>query len=758
VLSPGSPIDIWVVERALGQGGMGSVYRCYNRDAPRILAAVKVLDAGMSRIQSVKARFVREAEILFTLNHRHIVKVRNVRMEGELPYIEMEFINGESLEARINQGPCPLPEALNLLGQAADALAYMHRMGVRHRDLKPSNILVEGDGTLKIVDFGIAADLQGEAITRTDEAFGSVSYAPPEWVDPKTLDPVKWDLYALGVVFYELVAGRMAFPMASGGSHRQQAMRLMMQKQSHPPLDPGEGYPEGVRALIRDLTTSSPAERLGSADLVMERVRALRGVEMGPVTAPAAPAMRSHEVTWYEGAGETLTAEPSAETPNLPTGVAATPNLALNAAPNLTPVAAPEPTPTAGATLAPSLTIHSDGLAEAPAAPASTPDAVAPTTSSRAIWGVAALCLLAVLGLGAALWSGAGPFERPAGDADAAEGSADVLTPPDVPRRPLELVVTGLPSGTPFGARLDGLAPDAQDGFVLRFAGVSLGDHTLSLFVGPGCDTPAGETPPVWCSRREESVRVEAGDSPQLRTVSLLPPTLRDLRLSVPNLKASLSLRWGDEPPQPIKGDALRREDVSPGAYPVELIAGECPDTARGCDAKGDCPPGCVSWLGEVIVPVGDGEHLVSLSLREPTPKAGAAEGAAPSKARRQVSQGDFARWLATHPEWLKEAAQQADKADKKYLKGWAEDGTPPSPGAALVNVSWYAAQAYCAGRGGLAPLDAEPLTWEEGGGLAWHEHRQSGGAPAWRRSDGSTSTNVTPSESGQFIGVRCVR
>ncbi|MCK6524233.1 serine/threonine protein kinase, partial [Myxococcota bacterium] len=311
MLSPGDPIDIWVVERALGQGGMGSVYRCHNRDAPRILAAVKVLDAGMSRVHSVKARFVREAEILFTLNHKHIVKVRNVRMEGELPYIEMEFINGESLESRIAKGACPLPEALNLLGQAADALAYMHRMGVRHRDIKPSNMLVEGDGSLKIVDFGIAADLQGEAITRTDEAFGSVSYAPPEWVDPKTLDPVKWDLYALGVVFYELVAGRMAFPMASGGSHRQQAMRLMMQKQSHPPLDPGEGYPEGVRALIRDLTTSSPAERLGSADLVLERVNALRGVEMGPVTGPAAPAMRSHEVTWYDGAGETLTPEPA---------------------------------------------------------------------------------------------------------------------------------------------------------------------------------------------------------------------------------------------------------------------------------------------------------------------------------------------------------------------------------------------------------------------------------------------------------------
>jgi hypothetical protein len=138
-----------------------------------------------------------------------------------------------------------------------------------------------------------------------------------------------------------------------------------MQKQSHPPLDPGDGYPEGVRALIRDLTTSSPAERLGSADLVMERVNALRGVEMGPVTAPAAPAMRSHEVTWYEGAGETLTAEPSGETSNLPPSL--TPNLAR----------------TAGATLAPSLTMQLDLPAETPAEPVAPAELDPPTTTGR---------------------------------------------------------------------------------------------------------------------------------------------------------------------------------------------------------------------------------------------------------------------------------------------------------------------------------------------------------------------------------------
>ncbi|MCK6520201.1 hypothetical protein L6R49_02065, partial [Myxococcota bacterium] len=390
-----------------------------------------------------------------------------------------------------------------------------------------------------------------------------------------------------------------------------------------------------------------------------------------------------------------------------------------------------------------------------PKAAATMPPDDAPDTSvtgqaaRRMLTAALVVIFIAFGGAAIARWEGVGPFGTAT---DAPEGAAAA-------RRPLELVVTGLAAGTPFTARLDGQAPEAQDGFRLRFAAAPLGEHSLDLTVGAGCEVPAGEPVPVWCGHQVEAVTLEAGDSPQLHTVSLLPPAPRPVRLSLPDLKASVRLRWAEEPPAPIKGGQHLLEDVLPGAYELELIAGECPETSRGCEAKGECPPGCVSWVGEVVVPLGEGEHPLTLSLREPTPLAGANDGAAAApKSRRQVSQGDFARWLKSHPEWQREAAQQAEKADKKYLKGWTEDGTPPSPGAALVNVSWYAAQAYCAGRGGLAALDAEPLTWEEGGGLAWHEHRQSGGAPAWRRSDGSTSTNVTPNESGQFIGVRCVR
>ena len=98
-------IDIWVVEARLGGGGMGTVYRCHNRDATRIQAAIKVLDTRLADSGEVRRRFVREAELLFELDHPHIVKVRNIRMDAEPPFIEMAFVKGTSLRNWIHQGP-----------------------------------------------------------------------------------------------------------------------------------------------------------------------------------------------------------------------------------------------------------------------------------------------------------------------------------------------------------------------------------------------------------------------------------------------------------------------------------------------------------------------------------------------------------------------------------------------------------------------------------------------------------------------------
>ncbi|MBX2803316.1 MAG: serine/threonine protein kinase [Myxococcales bacterium] len=275
MLQPGDLIDIWVVDKALGSGGMGSVYRCHNRAANRILGAIKVLDTGLRRHPEAEARFIREAEILFQLDHPNIVKVRNVRTDVDPPYLEMEFVEGESLEARLQRGPRTLDESLTLMAQCASALRYMHEKGVRHRDIKPANLLIQPDGVLKLVDFGLAMEANATRITQQGMAFGTVSYAPPEWIAPDSMDPTLWDMYALGVVFYEMLTGELAFPVSGQGSARQQAMQVIVGKQDHPPLDPGEHFHQDLRALIADMTRAKASERVPEMAEVVRRIRGL---------------------------------------------------------------------------------------------------------------------------------------------------------------------------------------------------------------------------------------------------------------------------------------------------------------------------------------------------------------------------------------------------------------------------------------------------------------------------------------------------
>lgn len=296
MLEIGEQIDIWVVERPLGQGGMGSVYRCHNREARRILAAVKVLDGELKRNHKARQRFIREAEILYAIDHPNIVKVRNIRIDADPPYLEMEFVEGESLEGLIANGPVAVPRAARMLRQLSDALAYLHERGIRHRDIKPSNILVRHNGDAVLVDFGIAAEVDSSTLTdRGGQAFGSPSYVPPEWARPGELDAVRWDIYALGISIYEALTGSTAFRMPSEGVTSLRFLQVLSAKQNHPPLDPGPDVPVALRRLVDDMTNSDWRQRIGTAAELVARVDALdlatidREWRLGPRVPPPEP-------------------------------------------------------------------------------------------------------------------------------------------------------------------------------------------------------------------------------------------------------------------------------------------------------------------------------------------------------------------------------------------------------------------------------------------------------------------------------------
>ncbi len=669
MLSIGEEIDIWVVEKALGAGGMGSVYRCHNRSAKRILAAVKVLDTGLKKHPSIRARFVREGELLFSLDHPHIVKVRNIRMDADPPYLEMEFVEGESLESRLERGAVPQIELVALATQLADALVYLHARGIRHRDVKPSNILIQKDGRAKLVDFGIATESDGSTLAEGGKVFGSVAFVPPEWVQPGDLDPAKWDIYALGVCMYEALSGKIAFDIPGSGSASQRFYQVITAKQAHPPLDPGPGFPENLRSLVRGMTHSDARLRVQTAAEVLRRLKDLSSATTtGEVTVaetvpplPTDPRARS---TWTEGRSPVT----------------------------LLPV---------------------------------------PMRSRGLLLGALAASMALIVGLVATLvWWRFGNLPA---------------------TRALELQVK---SSGPYRIRLGAEEGRSIAGGV-AFGPLEPGTYKLNALVGKDC-----ELLPSSCEEATLDVAVVAGKEPQQVEWQLPEPSMRTLSLTAPagKFRAWIGGVLKGE------GEVVNIESL-PGQLSLRAEAGTCPEKTPPCTpgtGAGACPPGCSVWEGNVDLSRGSGPQKTEISLLKPMTAAATSKPtpplATPVRPRPStvVSNSSLARWLASHPEWQRENATTDGKADARFLSGW-NGATPPAgkEGAAAVNLNWNMAKAYCGGRG-LADLDAEPLQWTESATAPWHEYRQKDGRPAWRRSDGSTSTSVKTGESSSFTGIRC--
>ena len=204
------------VVRALGEGGMGTVYLGVHAALGQRVA-IKVLSSELSSNAEVRERFLQEARIQIALRHRSIVQVHTASTEGGGLALVMEYVDGPTLgQALATRGALPLDEALPLIGLILEAVGYAHGRGVVHRDLKPSNLLLSSDGGVKVTDFGIAKVVGGTKMTRTGTVMGSAEYMSPEQVVGSSDIDLRSDLYSLGATFFEMLTGKAPFEGIGG--------------------------------------------------------------------------------------------------------------------------------------------------------------------------------------------------------------------------------------------------------------------------------------------------------------------------------------------------------------------------------------------------------------------------------------------------------------------------------------------------------------------------------------------------------------
>ena len=270
-LEPGARIGDWVIGSLLGEGGMGAVYACESSVSSRIRAAVKVLKPhGLS---DARIRFLREMEVAATLDHPAIVRVLGVGEHEDVLFMAMELLDGETFEALIAAGPTPPDRALALIAPVVDALAHAHQRGVRHRDIKPANIMRCADGSVKVLDFGIAVQEDRTRLTQGNALPGTLAYIAPEAFAGRQPDPASSDVYATGLVLHELLTGASAFAEADGVSAGQRMARIMAAKLQSGASDPGSEHDLAVRQLVAWATASQPEQRLPSMTLFAEGIQ-----------------------------------------------------------------------------------------------------------------------------------------------------------------------------------------------------------------------------------------------------------------------------------------------------------------------------------------------------------------------------------------------------------------------------------------------------------------------------------------------------
>ncbi|MGH3543210.1 MAG: serine/threonine-protein kinase, partial [Mycobacterium sp.] len=298
MLSAGSLVAGYRIERALGAGGMGTVYLAANPTLPRH-DALKVLSTELSRDADFRARFTREADVASALDHPNIVSVynRGQTESGEL-WIAMQFVDGTNADDALRDGTMTPQRAVHIVAEVAKALDYAHSRNVVHRDVKPANFLLSGPAgpgeRILLGDFGIARALDDVGLTVTGSVMATVAYAAPEVLAGMPFDG-RADLYSLGCTLFRLLTGKTPFSAANG-----MAAVMMAHLQRPPPrvTDQLPSLPAAFDGVIATAMAKDPAARFQSAAALAEAAGAALSDRTTSSTAPWQP-VSSQEVSSY---------------------------------------------------------------------------------------------------------------------------------------------------------------------------------------------------------------------------------------------------------------------------------------------------------------------------------------------------------------------------------------------------------------------------------------------------------------------------
>lgn len=317
LLVPGSNFGSrYRIEALLGEGGMGRVYKAVDLELDRVVA-LKLINPALAANSEALQRFKQELLLASKISHKNILRIHDMGDVNGVKFISMSFVEGEDLHHLLKrEGRLPVDRALDLIRQTSRALAAAHHEGVMHRDLKPQNIMLDRAGQVYVMDFGLAKSLENTAVgmTRSGDLLGTPRYMAPEQAEGKPVDH-RTDIYALGLIAYEMVTGETPF---TGDS----VFQVMYQRVTQRPKDPRElnpGIPESLARVILRCLEKEPGLRYQTAqeiliDLDARRSSSGRTSQILPVLAPepgppatspslAVPAPRLTKRRWIIAAG-----------------------------------------------------------------------------------------------------------------------------------------------------------------------------------------------------------------------------------------------------------------------------------------------------------------------------------------------------------------------------------------------------------------------------------------------------------------------